>query len=121
MLHHLVEVVQNLGAGGEPVHADVEPVGVLDAMAELARCHAIELGRLVQPHEGVGLVPVPAGSVVAIHHQYPGMRLFAEQRIDEGHGGCAGADDEVVGLECGGGHAIFSLGGAIPVKSTDQR
>lgn len=99
LLQHLVEMGQHLGARGQPVQPGVEAVHVLAAVAEFARRHAVPLRGLVQPNKRVGVVPVPAGAVLAVHHQHRRGRVFGQQGVDEGHRRGARADDEVVGLE----------------------
>ena len=62
----------------------------------------------MQPHEGVGVVPVAAGTVLAVHHHYRGIGVFDQQSVNEGHGGGTSANDEVVGLDVSRGHVVGS-------------
>ena len=99
LAHHLREVVDDLRARRQLLHPPVQPGRVRAARAQRAGVHAVVGRRLVQAHERVRVVPVASGGVSAVHHDDARVGLV-EQRVHERHGGCAGADDEVVGLNC---------------------
>jgi DNA-binding transcriptional LysR family regulator len=105
------DVLRELAVAGEGivlhpnflVGTDVASGALVPLLAEFARVHAVGRGRLVQAHEGIGVVPVPAGPVSTIDHHDVGVGAAGQQGVDKGHADGAGADDEVVGCDrCGG-------------------
>ena len=94
--HDVVEVRTDLGAAGEVVQAAIEAHLVDVAVAQLSRCDAVELRRLVQGHERVGEVPVAAGLGVPIDDHHVGVAL-GHERVGERHPDGTASHDEVVG------------------------
>jgi hypothetical protein len=66
LLHHRIELRQHLGARGQFVQAAAQAYRVRGAVAQRTRVHGAGGAGLVQPHEGIGIVPVAAGAVVAV-------------------------------------------------------
>ncbi|GAB7006488.1 hypothetical protein JCM18899A_39610 [Nocardioides sp. AN3] len=52
----------------------------------------------MEPHERVGVVPVPTRLVPTIDHDHIGIRVL-DEGVDEGHAGGSGSYDEVVSLK----------------------
>ena len=94
--HHEVEVAEHLVAGGELVEAGVG-TDLLDATrAERRGADSVEARGLMQTDERIGVVPMSAGTIVAIDHDDRGVGL-GEHRVGERHPRRAGPHDEVVG------------------------
>ena len=72
------------------------PAGLINGVAaKVSRINTVKLGRLVQANVGVGIVPMPSRSMMAVHH-YDGGVGFLDQHISECHPHGAAADHKVV-------------------------
>jgi hypothetical protein len=104
LVHHLLEVVAHLGRGRPLVEPGVGP-GVVDAiLTEGSGRHAVERGRLVQPHERIRIVPVTPRPVPPVDHQHPGVGL-GDEDVGERHPRQSGSDHQVVGVHRAVRHA----------------
>ena len=89
-------MAEHLVAGGELVEAGVG-ADLLDAIRPERRgVQPVEARRLMQTDERIGVVPMTAGTVMAIDHHDRGVGL-GEHRVGERHPRRAGTHDEVVG------------------------
>ncbi len=97
LAQHAVVVVADLLGCRALVQARLGSVLLDAAAAEQRRRDAVERGRLVQPDEGVGVQPVPAGTVPAVDERDGDVRVVHEG-VDERHPRGSRADHQVVGL-----------------------
>ncbi len=65
-MHHLVEVRDDFGAGGQLEQPGIAPVPVHCAAAQGPGVYAIERRGLMQPDVRVGASPVPSRLTVAV-------------------------------------------------------
>ena len=95
LAHHMVEMSEHLSTGRETVETRIQSGLVFPPFAEFSGGDAVKGGRLMQPHEWICVVPVPASLVPPIH-QYDARVRFTQKGIDKSHGRRPGSDDEIV-------------------------
>ena len=88
----------HLGAAGNFVHAAVRSELVDPILTERERVAPVVRRWLMQPHERVSVVPVPARCVASVDEYRRSVRI-GDQGIGEGHPSRAGADHQVVRFE----------------------
>ncbi len=99
IVHDPAEVLADLHVVGALVQARVEAIAFEAIGAQRARVDAVTRRGLVELHERVGVVPVTARDVPAIHHDHVAVVVRIDQRVDERHARRARPDHEVVGLD----------------------
>ncbi len=103
LTHHAVVVAEDLLARRQLLEADVQPDLVDRAESQRGGVDAVAARRLVQPHERVGVVPVPARAMVSVDDHHRGAAL-GQQRIGERHGRGTAPHDQIVGFDGRFGH-----------------
>ena len=95
-LHHLLVITEQLSPAGALAHTGVDARSIFAIASKETGIYAVVGRGLVQPHEGVGITPVPAGRVVTVNDRHGRIR-FRQQGVDKRHPNRTTANDEVIG------------------------
>ena len=106
LVEHALVVPPDLGGGGALVPAGIQPSSVDGVGAERQRVHAVKRRRLMEPAEVVGVVPVAARRVPAVHQDDARIRV-GHERVGERHPHRTAPDDEVVGSDAAPAHGCL--------------
>ena len=98
MLHHLVIVRKDFRAARQVVETLVRSGDVFDLLAKFARVDAVEFRRLVQPNEGIGVIPVSPGLSASVHDDEARCAV-GKDLVREGHRRSARSDGQVINFD----------------------
>ena len=98
VVQHVVVVVLDLRSPGAFMQSRLGAGGLHRAGTEHRGRHSVELRRLVELDERVGVLPVAAGRVPSVHEGHVHV-CVVDQGVGECHAHGSGADDQVVGAQ----------------------
>ena len=99
LVHHTPEIVADLHAIRLLVQPGIESTLVDLIVAQRPRVDAVARGRLMEAHKRVGIIPVAARGVPAVHHDDVAVLIRVDQGVGKGHARGSRPDHQVVGLD----------------------